>query len=101
VYEAKFEESAKMGLKLELRADPDKYPWPGNDTDSRPLFEKYQFFTPGLFPSPSASLPSSPFPNLLPNDAPLATAVEAVLLSNLGIKANERIQASSWAVLSS
>jgi hypothetical protein len=54
VYEAKFEESAKMGLKLDLRADQDQYPWPGNDTDSRPLFEKYQFFTPGLFPSPLA-----------------------------------------------
>jgi hypothetical protein len=48
-YKAEFAQPLHMDLKRE--ADPvyggRRAP---NSTDSRPLFEKYQFFTPGMYP---------------------------------------------------
>ncbi|KAG9229444.1 BIG/ATPase V1 complex, subunit S1 [Amylocarpus encephaloides] len=46
VYEPKFEELAHMDLRRSLGPRENKYK---TSKDTRPLFEKYQFFTPGLF----------------------------------------------------
>ncbi|KAH6663670.1 BIG/ATPase V1 complex, subunit S1 [Halenospora varia] len=46
VYEPKFEAIAHMDLK---RVPPSQWNNATNATDRRPLFEKYQYFTPGLF----------------------------------------------------
>lgn len=46
VYNAEFDATAHIDLKrdFDIRANKSK-----NATDTRPLFEKYQYFTPGIF----------------------------------------------------
>lgn len=46
-YEPQFQNPAHVDLKRDRRAEPSVIPWPGVDNDTRPLFEKYQFLTPG------------------------------------------------------
>jgi hypothetical protein len=50
LYEAAFEEPVHMDLKRQLMG---RVPMETKVNDTRPLFEKYQFFTPGLFPLPA------------------------------------------------
>ncbi|KAH7166242.1 BIG/ATPase V1 complex, subunit S1 [Dactylonectria macrodidyma] len=47
-YEPEFDDRVRMDLKRDLRSSPMRR---ANETerDNRPLFEKYQFFTPGIF----------------------------------------------------
>lgn len=53
LYEAKFQDPLHMDLKRQLMA---RYPTNTTTNDTRPLFEKYQFFTPGMSPCPLWSL---------------------------------------------
>jgi hypothetical protein len=48
VYDAQFDATEHLDLKRDFRVRADNST---NATDNRPLFEKYQFFTPGLSPS--------------------------------------------------
>ncbi|KAH8664313.1 BIG/ATPase V1 complex, subunit S1 [Xylariales sp. PMI_506] len=52
-YEAKFEDPAHQELKRQTGAQVVRR---DNTTDKRPLFEKYQFFTPGIFMSLIAAI---------------------------------------------
>jgi len=45
-YESQFQDAVHMDLRRDLKA---RVPPKINNTDMRPLFEKYQFLTPGLF----------------------------------------------------
>jgi hypothetical protein len=45
VYDAEFDATEHLDLKRDFRVRADNST---NSTDTRPLFEKYQFFTPGL-----------------------------------------------------
>ena len=53
LYEAKFQDPVHMDLKRQLMV---RYPTNTTTNDTRPLFEKYQFFTPGMFLCPLWSL---------------------------------------------
>ncbi|PQE32007.1 ER protein BIG1 [Rutstroemia sp. NJR-2017a WRK4] len=46
VYDAQFDATEHLDLKRDFRVRADNST---NSTDNRPLFEKYQFFTPGIF----------------------------------------------------
>jgi len=63
-YESEFQEAVHMDLRRDLES---RVPPKTNQTDQRPLFEKYQFLTPGLF---------------------MGLLVGAVLLSILGVGLN-------------
>jgi len=58
LYEAQFDGQEHLDLKRNLLA---RVPLKTVQTDFRPLFEKYQFFTPGTFASPPFILHSIPF----------------------------------------
>ncbi|KAK0392193.1 hypothetical protein NLU13_1691 [Sarocladium strictum] len=49
VYEPEFEEAVMMDLKRSVQAKPSRRADNGTDWNKLPLFEKYQFFTPGIF----------------------------------------------------
>ncbi|KPM41657.1 hypothetical protein AK830_g4915 [Neonectria ditissima] len=49
VYLPDFDDNLSMDLKRDLRSSPMRRDVNGTERDRRPLFEKYQFFTPGIF----------------------------------------------------
>ncbi|KAK7397665.1 hypothetical protein QQX98_012964 [Neonectria punicea] len=49
IYEPEFDDRLRMDLKRDLRSSPMRRADNGTERDRRPLFEKYQFFTPGIF----------------------------------------------------
>ena len=55
-YEPKFETQLDAHIDLK-RSIGSRVPKETVELDQRPLFEKYQFLTPGLFPCPSYNLP--------------------------------------------
>lgn len=46
-YEIEFDETVRMDLKRHVRGSPLPRRADDGERDTRPLFEKYQFFTPG------------------------------------------------------
>lgn len=52
VYEPEFDDRVRMDLKRDLRANPVIRDNNGTEYDNRTLFEKYQFFTPGMHTPP-------------------------------------------------
>ena len=50
IYEPEFDDRLRMDLKRDLRSSPMRRADNETERDRRPLFEKYQFFTPGKHP---------------------------------------------------